>query len=305
MRYVLFRQFRFEAIGSVVKNARCSNCRTSYYYPLALQENAAEWPILCSNPTAVSDRIKKAATTSLMRSLSEGAGAAPCPICGQYQQEMIDWCKPCNYDLLKYAVILPVVALFVFFSRGAAWTVPVGSIFVSLCLILTAIWRDRRSNPSRQPLFQRLAIAQQMTVLEEVASPDKLERLRRVAEAGVRDKVISGLRRDTMSDSARLLAAASLVALIGAVVIFRGKSKIDAGVIAALVAVVTLSGYFAICAIAEFRRNRNLRTATFDQLPSIGIHVVGLEENEFTQKTWTQKILQRAVPSGSRAPNDV
>ena len=114
---IVWKSYRAEMTGVVLKTVQCTNCSTDYVYQMERTATGGGTSLYMLDNQGASNRASSSAKSNLESALERGFDAVPCPSCGWYQDYMIPklrrgkwpWLTPVN-------VGLGIVGAIVFFT---------------------------------------------------------------------------------------------------------------------------------------------------------------------------------------------
>lgn len=114
---IVWRSYRAEMTGSVLKTVHCANCSTDYIYQMERTAAGGGTSLYMLDNQGASGRASASAESNLQSALNRGFDAVPCPSCGWYQDYMIPKMRRMKWSwLAPVNVALGIVGAIVFFA---------------------------------------------------------------------------------------------------------------------------------------------------------------------------------------------
>jgi hypothetical protein len=103
--YVRWNDYTVIKAATIVKAVFCEQCRTKYCYALSRSELGMGTSIYGLDNDGAQGRAADTATQRLQESLFKGFELVPCPNCGAYQTEMVEFMRRAH---LKWLVLVAI-----------------------------------------------------------------------------------------------------------------------------------------------------------------------------------------------------
>lgn len=175
--YVSWNNHTINLTVSVVKEVTCEKCKTQYCYALKRTEFGTGTSVYGLDEQGAQNRAADRAAQKLNDTLRDAFEVVPCPTCGNYQAQMVQFLKNAHLKwLIIPAAILvlgSIIALVVSFRQGNASLAAgaVGALVAGIGLFAFRGWSVGNFDPNAGDPEPRKQIGRELALLKQ-AEPE-------------------------------------------------------------------------------------------------------------------------------------
>jgi hypothetical protein len=171
--YVKWTDHTARLTASVVKEVTCEKCGEQFVYALQRTETGTGTSFYGLDEEGASDRAARRAVEHLQEAIANAFELVPCPSCGTYQAQMVQFMKNAHLkwmQVLGLALIGLAIVLFAFgaFSAHGPWIVTAAALLlIGVGLMAYRRWQADLYDPNQGDAEPRKRLAEGIAVLKK------------------------------------------------------------------------------------------------------------------------------------------